>query len=114
MAEGSTPRPMRMEDSTIIPLLEAIIARERQQGCPMATETLIAPAIRRWRSYERRYPRHKDRSLAHRAADLEKGLQALYPNHRYDPGCLQHLAQSFAEVLMDASSAEATRPPSSR
>jgi len=66
----------------------------------MADESLIEPALRRWRSYERRNKRNKDKSLKHRAHDLEKCLIALYPNHGYDPGCIRHLAESFAEVLL--------------
>jgi hypothetical protein len=89
---------MNPEDA--IPLLKAIIARERRDGCPMADEALIEPALRRWTSYERRFKRHKDKSLAHRAHDLEKGLLERYPDHAYDPGCIRHLAQSFAEAFL--------------
>ena len=91
---------MNAEDA--IPIIKAIIARERKDGCPMASEDLIAPALRRWRSYERRFKRHKDKSLKHRAHDLEKGLHE-YCAPYYDPGCIRHLAQSFAEVLMEGS-----------
>jgi hypothetical protein len=88
---------MNSEDA--ISLLKTIIAREREDGCPMAEESLIAPALRRWRSYERRFKHHKNKSLGHRAHDLEKGLLECYPGYSYDPGCIRHLAQSFAEVL---------------
>ena len=88
-----------MNVNDAIPLLKAIIDRERKDGCPMATETLIEPALRRWRTYERRFKRHKDKSLSHRSRDLEKGLLELYPKQDYDPGCIRHLAQSFAEIL---------------
>jgi len=80
-------------------LLKAIIAREQAQGCPMASATLIGPALRRWRSYERRFKDHKDKSLKHRAQDLVKGLVEWYPDNGYDPGCIRHLAASFAEAL---------------
>lgn len=79
--------------------LLAVIDRERREGCTMADAGLIAPALRRWRSYERRYPKHKDRSHDHRARDLVKGFMALFPDHDYDPGCLKHLAESFAAIL---------------
>jgi hypothetical protein len=82
-----------------VPILEAIIARERQDGCPMADEGLIGPALRRWKSYERRNKRNKNPSLGHRILDLKKGFLALFPDHTYDEACLAHLAQSFAEVL---------------
>jgi hypothetical protein len=88
---------MKLEE--VIPFLKAIIARERKEGCPMASDSLIVPALRRWRSYERRFKRHKDKSLQHRAHDLEKGLLEGYPDFSCDPGCIHHLAQSFAEVL---------------
>ncbi len=92
---------MNPEDA--VPLLKAIIAREQKDGCPMASETLIEPALRRWRSYERRFRRHKDKSLEHRAQDLEKGLLEWYPDYGYDPSCIRHLAQSFAKVLLHES-----------
>jgi hypothetical protein len=88
---------MNAEDA--IPIFKSIIARERKDGCPMASEDLIEAALRRWRSYERRFKRHKDKSLKHRAHDLEKGLRE-YCAPYYDPGCIRHLSQSFAEVLM--------------
>jgi hypothetical protein len=65
----------------------------------MASERLIEPALRRWRSYERRFKLHKDKSLKHRAHDLEKGLVEWYPDYGYDPGCIRHLAEAFTEVL---------------
>jgi hypothetical protein len=89
---------MKAEDA--IPMLKAIIARERKEGCPMASEDFIEPALRRWRSYERRFKRHKDKSLKHRAHDVEKGLRE-FCGFYYAPGCIRHLAQSFAEVLME-------------
>ena|SRR5688572_9732895 len=91
---------MNPEDA--IPLLKAVVARERIAGCPMASENLIEPALRRWKSYGRRFKRHKDKSLEHRAHDLEKGLIATYPDYAYVPGCVRHLAQSFAEILFQA------------
>jgi hypothetical protein len=63
-----------MKPKDAIPLLKAIIAREKTNGCPMAMESLIEPALRRWKTYDRRFTRHKDKSLKHRAHDLEKGL----------------------------------------
>ena len=99
---------MNAEDA--IPIFQAIIARERKDGCPMASEDLIAPALRRWRSYERRFKRHKDKSLKHRAHDLEKGLRE-YRGLYYDPGCIRHLAQSFAEVLLQGSADNAPTSP---
>src|SRR5216683_579521 len=97
---------MKAEDA--IPLLKAIIAREKKDGCTMAMEEFIEPALRRWRSYERRFKRNKDKSLMHRAHDLEKGLLEWYPAlgygaFTYDPGCIRHLAQSFAEVFFKGS-----------
>jgi hypothetical protein len=79
--------------------LKAIIDREAKDGCSMADDSLIESALRRWKSYDRRFPRHKDKSLEHRAHDLEKGFLALFPDHTYDQLCLRHLAKSFAEVL---------------
>ncbi len=99
---------MNLEDA--IPLLEAIIARERAEGCAMANENLIAPALRRWRSYERRFKHHKNKSLGHRAHDLEKGLLESYSDYSYDPGCIRPLAQSFAEVLFRGSADRSTTP----
>ncbi len=85
-----------------IPALKTIIANERSQGCSMADEFFIEPALRRWGSYNRRLKRHKDRSLEHRAHDLEEGLLDWYIKHHgygYDPGCIHHLAYAFAKVL---------------
>lgn len=82
--------------------MQALIAEERGRGCPMADEFFIELALRRWRSYDRRLKRHKDKSLEHRAHDLEKGLLDWHVEHRgygYAPGCIRHLAQSFAEIL---------------
>jgi hypothetical protein len=104
-----------MDPDNAIRLLNAIIAREREDGCPMACESLIEPALRRWRSYERRFKLHKDKSLQHRAHDLEKGILEWYPNFGYDPGCIRHLAQSFAEALLQESAANLTpSPPQTR
>ena len=88
-----------MEIQDAIPLLESIIARERKDGCPMADSSLIEPALRRWKSYERRNKRNKNKSLEHRVLDLKMGFLALFPEPTYDEVCLTHLAQSFAEVL---------------
>ena len=68
----------------------------------MAVDLFIEPALRRWRSYDRRLRRHTDKSLEHRAQDLESGLLDWYTEHYglgYDPGCIHHLAHSFAEIL---------------
>ncbi len=105
---------MKAEDA--IPLLKAIIAREKKDGCTMAMEEFIEPALRRWRSYERRFKRNKDKSLMHRAHDLEKGLLEWYPAlgygaFTYDPGCIRHLAQSFAEVLFQGSADKSETSP---
>lgn len=101
-----------MDDETSARLLGEVVARERGAGCPMAGEALIRPALRRWRSYGRRFPRHGDGSLAHRAHDLEKGLIALFPDFGYDPGCLRHLAESFAAALLaGAEGPGAASPP---
>jgi hypothetical protein len=91
-----------MKNENAIPLLQAIIARERKDGCPMAHESLIKPVLRRWASYERRFKRHKDKSLKHRAYDLAKGIMESCTDeghHYYDPACCHHLAESFAIVL---------------
>lgn len=91
-----------MTPDEALPLLKAIIAREKQDGCPMATEPLIEPAMRRWHSYERRFKQHKNKSLEHRGRDLAKGLIEWHTrdgNYGYDPLCIRHLAESFAEVL---------------
>ena len=88
-----------MDPSDAIPVLKSIIEREREGGCPMASESLIEPALRRWRSYERRNKRNRDKTLEHRVLDLTKGLITLFPDHGYDKSCLIHLAESFAAVL---------------
>jgi hypothetical protein len=92
-----TPSKQALEEVRLI--LKSIIERERKNGCPMASEDLIEPALRRWASYERRNKRNKSQTLEHRALDLKKGLLALFPDHGYDESCLTHLAQSFALVL---------------
>jgi hypothetical protein len=89
----------KLEDA--IPLLKAIVERERIDGCTTVSEDLIAPALRRWRSYERRFKNHKNRLFKHRAHDLEKGLLEGFPDHSYDPGCIRHLAQSSANILFE-------------
>ena len=88
-----------MEPRNADPILESVIARERKDGCPMADEGLIGPALRRWKSYERRNKHNRDQSFEHRILDLKKGLLALFPDHTYDEACLAHLARSFAEAL---------------
>jgi hypothetical protein len=105
-----------MNDDDAIPLLKGIIAREKKDGCTMAMEEFIEPALRRWRSYERRFKRHKDKSFEHRAHDLEKGLLECYPalgygEFTYDPGCIRHLAQSFAEILFQGSADKSGTSP---
>jgi hypothetical protein len=97
-----------MKADEAIPLLKAIIAREKKGGCTMAIEAFIEPALRRWKSYDRRFRRHKDKSLKHRTHDLEKGLLEWYPalgygEFTYDPCCIRHIALSFAEVLFQGS-----------
>ncbi len=91
-----------MDVESAITAMKAIIADERDKGCPMADELFIEPALRRWRSYSRRLKRHKGKSLEHRAQDLEKGLLDWYVEshgYGYDPGCIHHLAFSFAKIL---------------
>jgi hypothetical protein len=100
-----------MSADDAIPLLRAIIAREKKDGCTMAMEEFIEPALRRWRSYERRFKRHKDKSLKHRAHDLEKGLIEWYGEFTYDPGCIRHLAQSFADILFQGSADKSETSP---
>ena len=93
-----------MNAESVIAGLNAVIAVERADGCPMADPMLIAPALRRWRSYDRRFKRHRAKSLAHRAGDLEKGLLRWYieqHDYGYDRACLRHLAQSFAKILFE-------------
>lgn len=88
-----------MDRDDVISMLETIVIREQNDGCPMADTSLIEPALRRWKTYERRFKKHRDKSLEHRAHDLEKAFIELYPDS-YDPGCVRHLAQSFAEFLI--------------
>jgi hypothetical protein len=104
-----------MNADDAIPLLKAIIAKEKKDKCPMAIEAFIEPALRRWKSYDRRFKRHKDKSLKHRADDLEKGLIEWYPTlgygeFTYDPGCMNRLARSFAEVLFQGSADSSMSP----
>ena len=77
----------------------------------MAGEDLIAPALRRWRRYESRFERHKDQSLKHRAHDLEEGLIEGFTDLSYDPGCIHHLAQSFARILWGEPGPDSNAPP---
>ena len=98
-----------MDTERAISAMQAIIAEERGKGCPMADDLFIEPALRRWRSYDRRLKGHKDKSVKHRAHDLENGLLEWYVEHHgygYDPGCIHHLAQSFAEVLFQGANGE--------
>ena len=88
-----------MEPHDLTPILEAIILRERANGCPMSAECLIEPALRRWKSYDRRNRNNKDKELGHRVLDLTKGLLVMFPDHGYDKSCLTHLVESFAAVL---------------
>ena len=76
----------------------------------MASECLIEPALRRWKSYERRNKRNKDKTPEHRVLDLTKGLIALFPDYGYDESCLAHLAQSFAAVLSQDAKDARTMP----
>jgi len=92
-----------VDTRNVVPILESIIVRERAQGWPMADESLIGPALRRWKSYERRTKHSKDKSFEHRVLDLKKGLLALFPDHTYDEACLAHLARSFADALLQGS-----------
>jgi hypothetical protein len=101
-----------MGTEKIIAAMKAIIADECGKGCPMADELFIEPALRRWRSYNRRLKRHKDKSLEHRSRDLAKGLLDWYvENHGYgyDPACIRHLAESFAKVLFHGAEGEAEK-----
>jgi hypothetical protein len=43
-------RALAMKIENAIALLKAIIACEKKNGCPMALETLIEPALRRWKT----------------------------------------------------------------
>jgi hypothetical protein len=90
-----------MDEQAAYSAIKAIIDREAADGCCMASDSLIEPALRRWRSYDRRTTRSKDHSIEHRANDLRKGwLETVFDgNHSYDMLCLEHLARSFAEVL---------------
>ena len=88
-----------MDNETLHAMLAGVIQRDRDAGCCMADEFLIEPAIRRWKSYERRHRGSKTESLETRAADLKKGFLLLFPMHNYDEACLGHIAESFAAVL---------------
>ena len=92
-----------MDTRDLVAILKSIIERERKNGCPMASESLIEPALRRWNGYEGRNRRNKAKTLEHRLLDLKKGLLALFPDHGYDEACLTHLAQSFVLALRQES-----------
>lgn len=84
--------------------LKRIIEVEHADGCCMADDRLIEPAIRRWRSYARRNKRNKNPSSDHLALDIKKGWLQRWETmfghpHSYDELCLEHLAKSFAEAL---------------
>lgn len=68
-----------MASRDAVAMLKAIIERERENGCPMASENLIEPALRRWKSYERRNRRSKDKSLDHRASISRRGFLLCFP-----------------------------------
>lgn len=98
-----------MDTAKATTAMQVIVAKERGDGCPIADAVLIEPALRRWHSYDRRFKRHKDKSLAHRAHDLEKGLLVWCEERDgfgTDPGCIRHLAESFAQALAHLSQAE--------
>ena len=88
-----------MDNETLHATLAAVIQRDRDAGCCMADESLIEPAIRRWKSYDRRHRCSKTESLETRTADLKKGFLFLFPMHNYDEACLAHVAESFAAIL---------------
>jgi hypothetical protein len=75
-----------MKPERAIPLLRAIVRRERNDGCPLADESLIQPALRRWQTYERRFRNHKDKSLRHRAQDLENAFLDSLADYECDSG----------------------------
>lgn len=94
-------RAIDKTDPEIRSAILAVIDSEKADGCCMADDSLIAPAIRRWKSYRRRNKKNKNPTLEHRTHDLFKGLVELFPEHNYDPGCLRHLAESFAQILSE-------------
>lgn len=105
-----------MDVSDAVPILKSIIERERKDGCPMASESLIEPSLRRWKSYERRNKRNNNKTFEHRVLDLKKGLITLFPDYGYDESCLTHLAESFVTVLgqeevVSHESEKAAQPP---
>ncbi|MBW3596370.1 MAG: hypothetical protein KY475_03735 [Planctomycetes bacterium] len=102
------------KDEAIRSAMTKLIRLEKTDGCSMADESLIAPAIRRWRSYARRNKKNKNQTLEHRAHDLNKALVELFPEHNYDPGCLRHIAESFAEILWKFDNEELARERGSR
>lgn len=88
-----------MTPEHIVAQLLAVIDREHGNGCCMADPSLIEPAIRRWRGYDRRNKRNKNKTFEHRVLDLKKGLLTLFPDYDYDESCIGHIAESFAEIL---------------
>ena len=95
---------VQMDTDVAVSAMKALIAEERGNGCPMADDLFIDPALRRWNSFDRRSKRQRHQSLTHRTQDLEKGLIEWYIQHHgygYDPACIRHLAQSFAAILND-------------
>ena len=97
--------------------LMEIITRERAAGCPMAGESLVPVAIRRWKTFDRRHKKTKSVTLNHRANDLLKIFLKQYPDFGYDESCLKHLAESFSLALWstidDTSSANIDLSPRS-
>lgn len=91
--------PNFMPHDKLIAQLQALIDQEYNDGCCMADQAMVKLAIRRWRSYARRHPRTRDHSLEHRARDLRRGLQRLYPAEYRCELCLRHLSESLAELL---------------
>ena len=65
----------------------------------MACDSLIGLAIRRWKTYSRRHPKHKNPSLDDRSNDILKGFIDSYDNFEYVPNCLKHIAESFSLIL---------------
>ena len=91
-----------MDTDAAMAAMQAVVEKERCNGCCMADDELIEPAIRRWNSYGRRLKRHKNPSFEHRTQDLAKGLLEWHIERygqAYDKSCLGHLAESFAEIL---------------
>jgi len=89
------------DETAIRSAMNELLRRERADGCCMADESLIAPALRKWRSYARRNTKNKHQTLQHRAHDIYKAMVALFPEHNYDPACLRHISESFAGILWE-------------